>query len=157
MKRTIRTTLCPAGALLASPALPAGAAHADDATPRTGSRVPAAGDGGPATAGIAAGPRTSGTPYTGIGLGPVAGPRYPVAPGANPRTKDTGTGLRRRGARQAAPDAGQVTAHRIGSAAPVGAPAGLSVPATVPSSAAGAAVPAATAGTAREVPYAPRS
>ncbi|MFE9877627.1 hypothetical protein [Streptomyces sp. NPDC005784] len=68
MKRTIRTTALTVGALIASFGLPAGAAHADTATPRIDLRVLIVTDGGPATDAIAAELSTAGTPYTVVDL-----------------------------------------------------------------------------------------
>jgi hypothetical protein len=53
-------------------------------------------------------------------------------PVVNPRMRDIGTELRRRADWQAALRAGEVTAHRIGTAVTVDAPDGLAVPATLP-------------------------
>ncbi|MET8574003.1 hypothetical protein [Streptomyces sp. NPDC005012] len=55
------------------------------------------------------------------------------APVVNLRMRDIGVELQRRGAWQDAVRAGQVTAHRIGSAVTVRAPAGVAVTATMPS------------------------
>ncbi|MFJ5272823.1 hypothetical protein [Streptomyces sp. NPDC088358] len=68
MKRTIRTTALTAGALIASLALPAGAARADATTPRIDLRVLVVSDGGPSTDAIAAELDASGTPYTKVDL-----------------------------------------------------------------------------------------
>ncbi|MDH6622713.1 hypothetical protein M2271_000500 [Streptomyces sp. LBL] len=68
MKRTIRTTALTVGALVAALGLPAGAAHADDTTPRIDLRVLVVSDGGPSTDAIAAELDTAGTPYTEIDL-----------------------------------------------------------------------------------------
>ncbi|MER6690512.1 hypothetical protein [Streptomyces minutiscleroticus] len=68
MKRTVRTTALTVGALVAALGLPAGAAHADTATPRIDLRVLVVSDGGPATGAIAAELDAAGTPYTEIDL-----------------------------------------------------------------------------------------
>ncbi|WP_081240543.1 hypothetical protein [Streptomyces viridosporus] len=68
MKRTIRTALLTAGALIAALGIPSTAAHADAATPRIDLRVLVVSDGGPATEAIAAELDTAGTPYTEIDL-----------------------------------------------------------------------------------------
>ncbi|MER6347343.1 hypothetical protein ACWC10_25630 [Streptomyces sp. NPDC001595] len=68
MKRTIRTTLLTAGALIAALALPGPAAHADAPAPRIDLRVLVVSDGGPSTDAIAAELDTAGTPYTEIDL-----------------------------------------------------------------------------------------
>ncbi|MFE9837707.1 hypothetical protein ACFYP4_21610 [Streptomyces sp. NPDC005551] len=68
MKGTIRTAAFTAGVLIASLGLPAGAAHADPATPRIDLRVLVVSDGGPATDAIAAELDTAGTPYTEVDL-----------------------------------------------------------------------------------------
>ncbi|MCQ6556222.1 hypothetical protein NPS70_24020 [Streptomyces sp. C10-9-1] len=67
MKRSIRTTLCTAGALLASLCLPVSTAHADDPV-RIDLRVLVVSDGGPAVDAIAAELETAGTPYTEVDL-----------------------------------------------------------------------------------------
>ncbi len=67
MKRTLRTAVVTAGALIAALGLPAGAAHADT-TPRIDLRVLVVSDGGPATDAIAAELAAAGTPYTRIDL-----------------------------------------------------------------------------------------
>ncbi|WP_405827595.1 hypothetical protein [Streptomyces sp. NBC_01176] len=68
MKRTIRTTALTVGTLIASLALPAGAARADTTTPRIDLRVLVVSDGGPSTDAIAAELDASGTPYTKVDL-----------------------------------------------------------------------------------------
>ncbi|MFG2294504.1 hypothetical protein [Streptomyces sp. NPDC048603] len=68
MKRTIRTAVLTAGALIAALGLPAGTAQADTPAPRTDLRVLVVSDGGPATAAIAAELDTAGTPYTEVDL-----------------------------------------------------------------------------------------
>ncbi|MEU9289895.1 hypothetical protein AB0D57_35880 [Streptomyces sp. NPDC048275] len=68
MKRTIRTTVLTVGALIASLGLPAGTAHAVDASSRIDLRVLIVSDGGPATDAIAAELETAGTPYTEVDL-----------------------------------------------------------------------------------------
>lgn len=68
MLRTIRTTALTVGALIASLALPAGAARADATTPRIDLRVLVVSDGGPSTDAIAAELDASGTPYTKVDL-----------------------------------------------------------------------------------------
>lgn len=68
MKRTIRTALLTAGALIAALGIPSTAAHADAAAPRIDLRVLVVSDGGPATEAIAAELDTAGTPYTEIDL-----------------------------------------------------------------------------------------
>ncbi|WP_393100840.1 hypothetical protein [Streptomyces sp. LN325] len=68
MKRTIRTTALTVGALIASLALPAGAARADATAPRIDLRVLVVSDGGPSTDAIAAELDASGTPYTKVDL-----------------------------------------------------------------------------------------
>ncbi|RSS78181.1 hypothetical protein [Streptomyces sp. WAC06614] len=68
MKRTIRTAVLTAGALIAALGLPAGAAHADDPAARVDLRVLVVSDGGPSTAAIAAELDSAGTPYTEIDL-----------------------------------------------------------------------------------------
>ncbi|MER5528033.1 hypothetical protein ABT075_26175 [Streptomyces sp. NPDC002677] len=67
MKRTIRTAVLTAGALIATLGLPAGVAHADDA-PRIDLRVLVVSDGGPSTDAIAAELTDAGTPFTEIDL-----------------------------------------------------------------------------------------
>lgn len=67
MKRSIRTTLCTAGALLASLCLPVSTAHADDPV-RIDLRVLVVSDGGPAVDAIAAELEAAGTPYTEVDL-----------------------------------------------------------------------------------------
>lgn len=68
MKRTMRTAALTVGALVAALGLPAGAAHADDSTPRVDLRTLVVSDGGPAVDAIAAELDTTGTPYTKIDL-----------------------------------------------------------------------------------------
>ncbi|MEU6888942.1 hypothetical protein ABZ918_27745 [Streptomyces viridosporus] len=68
MKRTIRTALLTAGALIAALGIPSTAARADAAAPRIDLRVLVVSDGGPATEAIAAELDTAGTPYTEIDL-----------------------------------------------------------------------------------------
>ncbi|MFF9216950.1 hypothetical protein [Streptomyces viridosporus] len=68
MKRTIRTALLTAGALIAALGIPSTTAHADAAAPRIDLRVLVVSDGGPATEAIAAELDTAGTPYTEIDL-----------------------------------------------------------------------------------------
>ncbi|SME97259.1 hypothetical protein [Streptomyces sp. Amel2xC10] len=68
MKRTTRTTVLTVGALIAALGLPAGAAQADDTTPRIDLRVLVVSDGGPATDAIAAELAAAGTPFTEIDL-----------------------------------------------------------------------------------------
>ncbi|WP_329525022.1 hypothetical protein [Streptomyces sp. NBC_01462] len=68
MKRTIRTTALTVGTLIASLALPAGAARADATAPRIDLRVLVVSDGGPSTDAIAAELDASGTPYTKVDL-----------------------------------------------------------------------------------------
>ncbi|MER7970257.1 hypothetical protein ABTX35_14885 [Streptomyces sp. NPDC096080] len=67
MKRTIRTAVLTAGALIAALGLPAGTAHADTA-PRVDLRVLVVSDGGPSTDAIAAELGAAGTPFTRIDL-----------------------------------------------------------------------------------------
>ncbi|MEU3660214.1 hypothetical protein AB0E77_10680 [Streptomyces sp. NPDC032940] len=74
MKRTIRTTALTVGALIASLALPAGTARAEDPAPRVDLRVLVVSDGGPATDAIAAELETAGTPYTEVDLGDAGRP-----------------------------------------------------------------------------------
>ncbi|MFD3502987.1 hypothetical protein ACFWWT_15290 [Streptomyces sp. NPDC058676] len=68
MKRTIRTAVFTAGALIVALGLPAGAAQADTSTPRVDLRVLVVSDGGPSTDAIAAELTAAGTPYTEIDL-----------------------------------------------------------------------------------------
>ncbi|MEU1279249.1 hypothetical protein [Streptomyces sp. NPDC005805] len=68
MKRSIRTTLCTAGALLATLCVPLQGAHADAPEPRIDLRVLMVTDGGPATGAIAAELTAAGTPYTEVDL-----------------------------------------------------------------------------------------
>ncbi|MEV7078448.1 hypothetical protein AB0N88_07885 [Streptomyces sp. NPDC093516] len=67
MKRTLRTAVVTAGALIAALGLPGGTAHADT-TPRIDLRVLVVSDGGPSTDAIAAELAAAGTPYTLIDL-----------------------------------------------------------------------------------------
>lgn len=73
MKRTIRTAVLTAGALIAALGLPAGTAHADTA-PRVDLRVLVVSDGGPSTDAIAAELTAAGTPYTEIDLNQAGRP-----------------------------------------------------------------------------------
>ncbi|GAA0286184.1 hypothetical protein GCM10010302_25580 [Streptomyces polychromogenes] len=66
-KRSIRTAVLSAGALIAAAGLPAGAAHADT-TPRVDLRVLVVADGGPAVQAITAELDSAGTPYTQVDL-----------------------------------------------------------------------------------------
>ncbi|CAL9376098.1 hypothetical protein SUDANB6_00960 [Streptomyces sp. enrichment culture] len=68
MKRTIRTALLTAGALIATLGVPATAASADAPAPRIDLRVLVVSDGGPSTEAIAAELDAAGTPYTEIDL-----------------------------------------------------------------------------------------
>ncbi|GGQ02140.1 hypothetical protein [Streptomyces roseolilacinus] len=68
MKRTIRTALLTAGALIATLGVPATAAPAGASAPRIDLRVLIVSDGGPSTEAIAAELDTAGTPYTEIDL-----------------------------------------------------------------------------------------
>ncbi|MFF0593653.1 hypothetical protein [Streptomyces antibioticus] len=74
MKRTTRTTVLTVGALIAALGLPAGAAQADDTTPRIDLRVLVVSDGGPATDAIAAELAAAGTPFTEIDLNDTGRP-----------------------------------------------------------------------------------
>ncbi|MFG3231102.1 hypothetical protein ACGFZG_05130 [Streptomyces antibioticus] len=74
MKRTTRTTVLTVGALIAALGLPAGAARADDTTPRIDLRVLVVSDGGPATDAIAAELAAAGTPFTEIDLNDTGRP-----------------------------------------------------------------------------------
>ncbi|MCX5172587.1 hypothetical protein OG616_31780 [Streptomyces antibioticus] len=74
MKRTTRTTVLTVGALIAALGLPAGAAQADDTTPRIDLRVLVVSDGGPATDAIAAELAAAGTPFTEIDLADTGRP-----------------------------------------------------------------------------------
>ncbi|MGW1321722.1 hypothetical protein ACWD64_04275 [Streptomyces antibioticus] len=74
MKRTTRTTVLTVGALIAALGLPAGAAQADDTTPRIDLRVLVVSDGGPATDAIAAELAAAGTPFTEIDLSDTGRP-----------------------------------------------------------------------------------
>ncbi|MFE0729086.1 hypothetical protein [Streptomyces antibioticus] len=74
MKRTTRTTVLTVGALIAALGLPAGAAQADDTTPRIDLRVLVVSDGGPATDAIAAELASAGTPFTEIDLNDTGRP-----------------------------------------------------------------------------------
>ncbi|OKJ94599.1 hypothetical protein AMK26_32820 [Streptomyces sp. CB03234] len=69
MKRTIRTALLTAGALIAALGLPAGAAQAEGIAPRIDLRVLLVSDGGPSVDAIAAELDAAGTPYTEVRLG----------------------------------------------------------------------------------------